>query len=70
MADHELRGIADPPLIRPLGSELASQHIRRDGLIVLTHRRRSEALPHATVQTVFAHQPRHALLTDVLTGLV
>src|SRR3712207_8239217 len=29
-ADHQLGGVADPPLIRPVGVELAGEHIRSE----------------------------------------
>src|SRR5215203_6714678 len=69
-ADNELRGIANPALIRPLGGELSIKHIGRHGLVVLAHRGRSEALASPCAQPLLPHQPADALLTDALTRLV
>ena len=51
-ADDELRRVADPALIGPLGRELAVEHIGGDRLIVIAHRRRAEPLPHAGPQAL------------------
>jgi hypothetical protein len=68
-ADKEFRGVADPSLIWPLCSTLARQDVGGDGLIVLAHRRRAEALPSSGAQYLGSHQPRDALLADTLALL-
>jgi hypothetical protein len=61
LADHELGGVADPAPIRRVGRELSVEQIRRDRLIVITHRRALEAFPSPRFQSVFLHQSNHAL---------
>src|SRR3954469_25713960 len=68
-ADHELRGVADPPLIRAGGLEPTRQEIRCDGLIVIAHRRAFEPLPGPRFQPVFLHQTDHALAANALRFL-
>src|SRR5262249_49567516 len=68
-ADQELRRVAHPALIRPLGAELPRQHIGGDRLIVLAHRRGPEAFARAGAQPLGAHQTRDALFAHVLTLL-
>src|SRR2546430_7136573 len=48
--DHELRRVADPPLIHGRGGEPTIEQIARDWLIVIAHRRGLEALPHARLE--------------------
>ena len=63
-ADQELGGVPDPPLIGPLGRELAVEDIAGDRLIVITHRRGAEALPHPGPEPLRLHQPRDPLPAD------
>ena len=62
-ADHELRRVADPALVRRLGPKVLAEHIRRDRLIVVTHGRALEPLPHTRRQALRLFQPDHALAT-------
>ena len=63
-ADDELRGVADPPLIRPFRPELAIEHVAGNRLIVITHRRRPKSLPHTGLQPFNLHQASHPFPTD------
>ncbi len=63
-ADHKLRRVPDPALVRRVGHKVLSQHIRRDGLVVITHRRALEAFPHPRREAFRLFQPNHALPTD------
>ena len=53
--DHELRRVADLPLIDGRRRELPGQEICRDRLIVFAHRRRLEPLADPRLQAVFLH---------------
>ena len=69
LADHELRRVADPALIRRRGRELPIQQIGGDRLIVVAHRRAFEPLARPRLQAVFLHQSHDALAADVLVLL-
>ena len=45
-ADHELRRITDPSLVRGRGHEVLTEDIRRDGLGMITQRGALEPSPH------------------------
>src|ERR687895_676856 len=64
LADDELGGVADPALIRRVCRELTVEEIARHRLIVITHGRAREPFPDPRPQSVFLHQPDHALATD------
>ena len=69
LADHKLRGVADPPLIRSLRRELPIQQIRRHRQVVVAHRRTFEPLTLSGLQLLLLHQPNHALAADVFVSL-
>jgi hypothetical protein len=56
VADDQLRRVADPPLIRPLGGELAIQDIVGHRLIGIADRRQFEAFARPRPQPVLLHQ--------------
>jgi hypothetical protein len=64
LADDELRRVADLPSIRRVGGELAIEHIGRDGLIAIAHRRALEAFPRSRLQAILVHH-RVRLLEEV-----
>src|SRR5262245_52071585 len=66
-ADHELRGVADPALLRTRGRKLARQDVAGDRLILLTHRRGTETLPHTGSEPFDPHQACDALATHANT---
>ena len=64
--DDELRRVADPALIRRGRRELPIEQIGRDRLVVVAHGGHFVALARPRLQTVFLHQPDHALAAHVL----
>ena len=67
LADDELGRVADPPLIRPLGGELAVEQIGGDRLIVIAHRRALEPLARPRLAGPSSCiKPHDALATDAL----
>lgn len=68
--DTQLRRIADPALIRPVGRELPIEHVAGDGMIVIAHRRMAMAATYAADEAVLAHQRCDPLLTDGFPLLV
>ena len=63
-ADHKLGRVANPPLVRRVRDEVLHEHIRRDGLVRIAHRRALEAFPHPRREAFHLFQPNHALPTD------
>jgi hypothetical protein len=68
-ADHKLRRVADPSLIRSRRLEPTIQEIGGHRLIVIAHRGALEPRPSPRLKTVFLHQTNHALATDALVLL-
>jgi hypothetical protein len=62
--DDELCRVTHPALIWTVGSELAGEDVGGDRLVVVTHRRDTEALAHASAKAFIAHQPRDAFPTN------
>ena len=63
-ANHELGRVPDPPVVRRVRHEVLREHIRRDRLVMIAHRRTFEAFPHPRRETFHLFQPNHALPTD------
>lgn len=63
-ADHHLRRVADPSLVRGFGHELPIQKVRRDRLIVVAHRSDLESLALSSDQALFLHQAGNTLFAD------
>lgn len=66
LADHELGGVAHPPLIRRLCCELSIEQIVGDRQVVVAHGRAFEALALPRLQLLFLHQTDHPLAADPL----
>ena len=68
-ADDELRRVRHPPLVRGVGDKRLRQHVGRDRLIVLAHRRLCEPLPHAALEALGLHEPHDTFATEPLAGV-
>src|SRR5215203_4952112 len=70
LPDQELARVADPPLIRSGRSEIAVEHIRRDGVRMVAHGRVLESTADFPPDLVLPHEPGDALLADRLAILL
>jgi len=68
-ADNNLRRVRHLSLVRGVGDKLLCQHVGRDRLIVLAHRRLFEPRPHAPLGALDLHQPHDAFAADQLAGV-
>jgi len=61
-------GVAHPALVRRGGGEVAIEHIGRDRLAVVAHRRRAIPSAHARDQALGPHEPHDPIAAHVLAG--
>jgi hypothetical protein len=56
-AHDEFGRVAHPALIGGVRGEVLIQHIRRDGWVMVAHRRARESSPHPRFEAFFLHEP-------------